>query len=121
MQLHVGTAFVSVIVPLKHNEHNYSINRGFPLEAAFILKAKIVQFPVRFCLCSCSKLRGFFSKENSPTSPLFWSQAASIGMVCQVSGNTYINQTKNKQPQHSFLNQAVEKHPGNVVNSMTIN
>lgn len=35
---------------------------------------------------SCSKQKGggFLSIENSATSPLFWSQAASIGMMSQV-------------------------------------
>lgn len=51
----------------------------------FYFEGEITQFPVRVCLHRVQSKRGFLSIENSAISPLFWSQAASVGMMSQIA------------------------------------
>lgn len=76
---------MKTIVSVKAAQKLIKQNTGrlFPRDR-FYFEGKITQFPVRFCLYRVQSKRGFLSIENSATSPLFWSQAASIGMMSQV-------------------------------------
>lgn len=68
-----------------HPNPSNRTEKSFSPREKFYFEGEITQFPARVCLHHVQSKREFLSIENSAISPLFWSQAASVGVMSQIA------------------------------------